>query len=56
MFADDIKIIGKTRPTHAREDQTMIQDDINRIVDWCEEWLMFLNTEKCKVIRTPVIR
>ena len=38
----------------------MIQDDINRIADWCEEWLMFLNTEKCKVMRvgkrTLVIR
>ena len=60
MFADDTKIIGKIRPTHAREDQTMIQDDINRIADWCEEWLMFLNTEKCKVMkvgkRTPMMR
>ena len=41
MFADDIKIIGKIRPTQAREDQKMIQDDINRIANWCEEWLMF---------------
>ena len=51
MFADETKIIGKIRLSHPIEDQQVIQENINRIADWCKELQMYLNIEKCKTMR-----
>ena len=63
MFADtndDTKFIGKIGPSHFKEDQAVIHDNINKISEWCDKWLMYLSTEKCKIMRvdkrTSVIR
>jgi hypothetical protein len=34
----------------AVEGAAKLQDDINRIVEWCDIWLMKLNVAKCKVM------
>ena len=51
MFADDTEFIGKIRSLNPIEDQQLIQEDINRIADWCKEWQMFLNIEKCNIMK-----
>ena len=51
MFADDTNIIGIIRPLHYKEDQAVIEDNIHRNAEWCDNWLLYLNTEKCKRIR-----
>lgn len=32
------------------EDQDLLQDDLDRVVDWSEKWKMELNEGKCHVI------
>jgi len=46
-FADDTKIYSKINNA---EDGMRLQDDRDRLVRWFEEWKMFFNTGKCKVI------
>ena len=47
MYVDDSKIIGVI---NSIEDQKMLQDDINRGVEWSKTWLMHFNVKKCKVM------
>lgn len=48
LFADDCVIF---REINNDNDVTALQSDINAISNWCEQWLMELNTTKCKVLR-----
>lgn len=47
IFADDCIIY---RPISSPDDHLTLQSDLHRINDWCNKWLMSLNTEKCKII------
>ena len=47
MFADDTKIWTRIRNT---EDSRILQEDLNPLTDWSEEWLLALNPDKCKVM------
>ena len=46
-FADDTKLDGKVICT---EDCNIIQNDLNKLIDWSEKWLMSFNIDKCKVM------
>jgi len=48
MFADDTKIWPKIA---VREDAGSLQEDLNRLVQWSEKWLLKFNgnPDKCKV-------
>jgi ribonucleases P/MRP protein subunit RPP40 len=50
LYADDSKVFCRLRRKKAVEDAALLQEDIDRIVSWCELWLMRLNIEKCKVM------
>ena len=46
MFADDVKIVGAPST-----DQ--LQRDLNRVIQWTEEWEMPLNKDKCMRLLRP---
>ena len=46
-FADDTKFGGKVICT---EDCDRIQEDLKKLIDWSEKWLMSFNTDKCEVM------
>jgi len=46
-FADDTKIFGSILN---RSDFCQLQDDINSLVKWSEDWQMLFNIGKCKVM------
>ena len=48
MFADDKKIC---RGIYTVEDQESLQDDLDKLISWSEEWLLKFNPEKCKMMR-----
>lgn len=48
MFADDLKIY---RVISERSDTNKIQNDLNRIQNWCSRNFMALNTKKCYHIK-----
>ncbi|XP_072142509.1 probable RNA-directed DNA polymerase from transposon X-element isoform X3 [Dermacentor andersoni] len=47
MFADDC-VVYQTITNMS--DQISLQEDINRLQQWCDCWLMTLNPNKCKVV------
>ena len=47
LFADDVKILSCVNNTQNKEH---LQDDINNLCNWCTEWQMKLNVDKCKVM------
>jgi len=47
MFADDTKIWTKIS---MEEDQELLQNDLNQLIRWSQEWLLQFNPEKCKVM------
>ena len=47
LFADDTKIF---RVIESLADADILQDDINKLYDWCKKWKMFFNISKCHVI------
>ena len=47
MYADDIKVLAKISKDHETEDTSFMQNDINKIVEWTNRWLMRLNISKC---------
>jgi hypothetical protein len=47
-FADDTKLIFVIK---SPEDRVLLQDDINRLVEWSNVWRMSFNKKNCKVIR-----
>ena len=46
-FADDTKVF---RVIKSDEDKTALQNDINKIKDWSDQWQMSFNAEKCHVM------
>jgi len=44
IYADDTKVY---RHIYNSEDHDKLQNDINRVNDWADEWLRKLNIEKC---------
>ena len=47
MYADDTKIF---RPIRSTEDMEILQDDLNRLVEWSRKWQLKFNITKCKVM------
>ena len=47
LFADDAVVYGRVS---SLSDCNRIQDDLDKIASWCEEWQLSLNVEKCKVM------
>ena len=46
-FVDDAKIYRMIR---TEEDRELLQQDLNTLVKWAEEWLMMFSEEKCKTM------
>ena len=44
LYADDTKVY---RHIYNSEDQDKLQNDINRVNDWADEWLLKLHIAKC---------
>jgi hypothetical protein len=47
LYADDMKIYSKVKNDH---DMHKLQDDMDRVVEWTDAWLLKLNVSKCKVL------
>ena len=47
MFADDVKLF---RGIESDTDAQILQDDLNTLCHWSEDWLLQFNTMKCKVM------
>ena len=47
MFADDCLLY---REIHDRNDSKVLQDDLDRLQDWEQDWLIEFNPAKCKAI------
>ena len=47
LFANDTKPYSHVE---RQEDCHTLQEDINKLVNWSEKWLLRFNTEKCKVL------
>lgn len=47
LFADDAKIYSRIRD---KEDVSGLQEDLNRLKEWSEKWLVGFNKENCKVM------
>ena len=45
MFADDCLLY---REIHDRNDSKVLQDDLDRLQDWEQDWLMEFNPAKCE--------
>jgi hypothetical protein len=50
MYADDTKILAKIKKNSAITDTIKMQNDIDKIVEWTNTWLMRLNISKCKIM------
>ena len=48
LFADDALVY---RIIRSRKDQTLLQEDLDKLQDWEHKWLMQFNADKCEVIR-----
>ena len=46
-FADDLKMMGKVT---AQEDIEQLKRDIDKLVEWSEDWQLSFNLDKCKVM------
>ena len=47
LFADDTKLL---RAIKTETDQIELQQDINLLVEWSNEWLINFNQQKCKIM------
>jgi len=47
LYADDAKLFRHISTTR---DSPSLQDDINKLTHWTDEWLIKLNINKCKVV------
>ena len=48
LFADDTKLLSVVE---SKTDKVLLQDDLDRLVDWSVTWRMHFNQRKCKVMR-----
>ncbi len=44
FFADDCCLY---RPIRSEQDQNILQNDLNKVMEWCNKWGMELNFKKC---------
>ena len=47
LFADDSKLIGIIKN---HKDIEILQDDLNALVKWANDWRMLFHPDKCKVM------
>jgi hypothetical protein len=47
LYADDSKIIARIVDSMSA---VLLQQDINAVTEWTRDWLMRLNTSKCKIV------
>ena len=47
LFADDSKLVGAIKNI---TDSESLQSDLEKLVNWSNEWNMKFNAEKCKVM------
>jgi hypothetical protein len=47
LYADDTKVISINR---CQDVSKLLQEDINTLVKWSEEWLIKFNESECKVM------
>ena len=47
LFADDAKIYRSIR---SQSDQVILQEDLDKLHEWSEKWLLNFNESKCKVM------
>lgn len=50
LFADDAKVLN------TKNNASLIQTDINRIIEWSDKWQMPLNVNKCEVLHIGVTK
>ena len=48
LYADDAKLFSKVESI---EDRSILQTCLNSLNDWCNEWSISMNVEKCMVLR-----
>ena len=48
LFADDAKCL---MPISSQHDCVLLQNDLNRLTEWCYAWNLFLNEEKCSILQ-----
>ena len=48
LFADDTKVFRKI---NSEDDRRILQNDIDRMVEWSDTWLLTFHPDKCKVMR-----
>ena len=48
LFADDCLLYRKV---HNKADQEALQQDLENVQEWANEWLMIFNINKCKVLQ-----
>ena len=48
LFADDIKIFRTTLGITDKNDQGILQHDLNTLEQWSNKWLLELHPNKCK--------
>ena len=46
-FADDTKLFGRINNS---DDGNKLQQDLDRLIKWSEDWQMLFNANKCKVM------
>ena len=47
QFADDTKLFG---PAQCRRDRELLQNELDKLVSWAEQWQMEFNVNNCKVM------
>ena len=47
IFADDTKAYT---PIFSNKDNELLQNSINKLVDWTDKWLLRFNIDKCKIL------
>ena len=48
LFADDAKIFN---PVNSIKDSEIIQNDLDKLCEWCEKWKMNFNKKKCHALQ-----
>ena len=47
LFADDTKLYNKA---NTRDEHNILQNDLNSLMKWAENWQLQFNIAKCKVM------
>ena len=51
LFADDSKLIAVIKNS---QDRMVLQDDLNKLANWANDWKMKFNHDKCKIMSISV--